>query len=180
MEGGSRVTAPLLVRTVRGGALRGTPHISYNKVPGKSVDTAGPHPAQGAAGNPTRVWRRGKNVLAWILLGRERGVFARVAMANPVRTGSAAAVAFAVVAALCGSGDAFVVGGGGAVAPWRAAHSGTTVSYPMYRFLASLVWLSRRALLCPHGRGLYVCSQRVVVWAVGRKESVDHVHAIIC
>lgn len=86
-------------------------------------------------------------------------------MTNPVRIGSTA-VAAVVVAGLCGSGDAFVVGGGGAVAPWRtAAHTGTTVSDPSYGLVNPLVWLSRWVRFCPHVMR-FVCSQRVVVWEV--------------
>eukprot|EP00903_Cladosiphon_okamuranus_P020553 g18865.t1 len=53
-----------------------------------------------------------------------------MAMTNPVRIGSAA-VAAAVVAGLCGAGDAFVVGGGGAVTPWRTAHTCTEAFSPL-------------------------------------------------
>lgn len=65
-------------------------------------------------------------------------MFAPIAMTNPVRIGSAA-VAAIVVAGLCGSGDAFVAGGGGAVASWRTALTGTSVSVPVGRPMASLV-----------------------------------------
>lgn len=88
-------------------------------------------------------------------------MFARVAMTNPVRIGSAA-VAAAVVAGLCGSGDAFVVGGGGAVAPWRTASPGTTVSSPICRLVVCLVQFCRErgsVRTCLR----FVCSQRVAV-----------------